>query len=193
MKKVRGRRRQLRRFAQSSHLPVPWSLRQLHQDQYDYARPGLAPWYGSSFASNPPTRIRQEVFKALLATHTQWQCQLQDYAEPHYLAVWVMNSVFRESQVVAGVGSRREYYAGVFGLPDPAAPPLPPEYQAVPGAGQLRWTAYQHEVPVGHWEFDDAAEATQFLRRVRYRTVADAAGNPLYLIRLGRVWVGKAQ
>ncbi|GAA4387248.1 hypothetical protein [Hymenobacter koreensis] len=197
MKKARGVRRHFRRFAHGKLHPEPLSFQRRHQNHYDYAKLGLGPWLSTSFASLPPVGFRREAFQLLLATHAQWQQELTANPDPYYLAIWLMESCFRDSQVVAAIEQRIGHYERVFELPDPTAPPLPPEYEAVPGAELLHWTAYHHAVP---HTFDAATASPQeqqewaaFLRRVQYRTVPNAECGTVYLISTGRVWVGRSR
>lgn len=195
MKKVRGLTRHFRRFEQSKHHPEPLTWDELREGIYVNEKLGLAPWVASSFANSPPGRFRREAFAKLLATHALWQRVLRGFPEPYYLAVWLMDSRFRDSQVVAGIRERVTRYEHVFGEPDPEAPPLPPEYRNVPGAEQLHWTAYHKEYADTFDAENATAEQQDWetrLRRRRYRTVEDEEYGTIYLFREGHVWVGRS-
>lgn len=196
MKKVRGLIRHFRRFEQGKLRPEPLTWDELRTGIYVNKKLGLAPWVASSFANSPPTRFRQEAFAQLLTTHAFWQRELSGFPEPYYLAVWLMDSRFRDSQVVAGIQERITRYEHVFGEPDPEAPPLPPEYRRVPGAEQLHWTAYHKEYAdtfdAEHASAEERQDWENLLRRRRHRIVEDEEYGTVYLFHEGRVWVGRS-
>jgi hypothetical protein len=186
-KKIRGLKRHFRRYAAMKQFSEPLDVEWLYKQHYVYSKLGLAPWVGATFASNPPVRFRQEAFLSLLLTHQQWQNTFTDFPEPVYSAVWLMDSRFRDSQVVVGIRERITRYENIFATVVTPTPPLPIEYRHLPGVAQLHWTAYFDEIAL--WP-DDLPPNTPVNA---YEAVTTEAGEEFYLLRTGgKIWVGQS-
>lgn len=187
MKKLRGRRRQQRRATWWQQLVVPLMLA---GRAYDYRKIWLRPWSDRLFNRQPPPAIRRDLLTGLLRTYAQWHDTLRAQPESFYLAVWIDEAEFSHSQVVAGVRERIGWYETLFDVPVAGTPQLPAALRSVPGIERLTWRAYYNETP--HWAADWADDPAGWRRLLRhpYRVV-EHDGEPLYVVRHGRTWVGQ--
>ncbi|MBC6699493.1 hypothetical protein [Hymenobacter sp. BT190] len=136
--------------------------------------------------------MRQLAAQYLLTTFFNWQQQLQAQPEPFYLATWLVQGpeFAHSSQVVVGIQKKIEWYSARFGDPDPAGPPLPPEYRALPGADTLTWQPYPWEVLVDSFDYP-AGWPAWALEKPHY--LCQPEDNDAYLlVQTGWVWVGQA-
>ncbi|MBD2716950.1 hypothetical protein KBK19_18035 [Microvirga sp. STR05] len=186
-RKVRGSKRRLKHLVHQSVIAAPLSEPRLQRYGYDYNKLGLGPWHHRQ----PPQRVRQLAARHLLTTFFDWQRQLGAQPEPFYLAIWLVDSDFaHSSQVVAGIRERREWYHSLFGKPDPAGPPLPAEYQLLPGADQLTWHPHPREVELDVFDYPGGWPAWALRKPNRLRPSGE--GGECMLVQTGWVWVGQA-
>ncbi|WP_035567922.1 hypothetical protein [Hymenobacter sp. IS2118] len=109
-------------------------------------------------------------------------CRYTDF----YLAVWIFDPNFGESEVVVAVEKMINRYEGRFG--EVLELPLPPEYQSLPGIYDLRWTAKEY---VMVYTPEDFAEMGKWASRKPHWPVEGSKGEPLIIVQLGVVWVGQ--
>lgn len=160
----------------------------LQRYTYDYDKLGLGPWHWHH--QQPPQRVRQLAARHLLTTFLDWQHQLRAQPKPFYLAIWLVGPEFaHSSQVVTGIGERQARYGGMFGEPDSTGPPLPPEYQQLPGAGQLTWTTHPWYVGLEAFDLPHGWPAWA-LTKPHYVHHLEGAGTCL-MVQTGWVWVGQ--
>ena len=127
--------------------------------------------------------IRRALLAGLLRIHAAWLGELRGQLAPYYLAVWLFEQPFSQSQVVAATGERIAHYESVFVLRT-GTHPLPPEYRAVTGVDQLDWQTYV--------EIEADYDPPQ--RPVRgYRQERAPDGQLLHVWERARVWVGRAK
>lgn len=185
-KRVRGLRRHLRNHQQRATIQEPFNEERIHKLHYDYAHLGLAPWHVND---KPPVAIRKLWVSRLVADYKEWRKQIVSQYTNFYLAVWIFDPTFGESEVVVAVGNMINRYEGRFG--ETLALPLPPEYQSLSGINDLQWTAKEY---VTVYSPEDFAEMGQWAARKPHWPVDGDDGEPLILVQLGVVWVGqKAQ
>lgn len=184
-KRLRGFRRHLRAHQQRAAVAASLDLGLLTHQQYDHVKLGLAPWH---VHEKPPLAIRQLWLGRLLANFSQWQRQLRQQYPEFYLAVWVFEPAFGESQLVAAVEGRKAWYETVFG--EELSVPLPHEYQAVAGVGTLQWVARQHVAVFAPEEF--AAMGAAASRKPHWPLQLEAGASAV-AVALGLVWVGQAK
>ncbi|KUG07638.1 hypothetical protein [Solirubrum puertoriconensis] len=185
-KKIRGLRRHYNRFVQLKQHPEHLPIERLYQHSYAHSQLGLHPWVGWSFASNPPTRFRQQAVLGLLNTFWNWQQQFEALPEPYYAAVWVTDLSFRDSQVVVGIRERIEWYTRLHSSAILPTPQLPAEYRNLAGVEQLQWAAYHEEIPLWPDELPVGILPDQ------YRKATTDLGEEYCLLRSGgTVWVGQ--
>ncbi|MBT9392501.1 hypothetical protein KLP40_04935 [Hymenobacter sp. NST-14] len=160
----------------------------LHRSGYDRNKLGLGVWHWHH--RQPPQRVRQLAAQHLLTTFFSWQQQLQAQPETYYLAIWLVEPEFaHSSQVVAGIGERRARYSGMFKDPDPAGPPLPPEYRLLPGATLLTWTTHAWHLGLDQFDYPIGWPGWA-LGKPHYVHYFEGSGNYL-MVQTGWAWVGQ--
>ena len=184
-KKVRGLRRHARTHRQRAAVPVVLSLSLLASAHAQCEQLGLAPWtvYGK-----PPRAIRQLWARRLLADFFEWQRQLTPLYPDFYLSIRLFDPRFGLSQLDAAIQEQQAYFERRFGYEGEDVP-LPPEYQALPGADKLQWTAYP-EVDV--YGLDEFAEYYGWYKRKPHWQEQTTDGEDCVVVQTGYVWVGRA-
>jgi hypothetical protein len=182
-KRVRGLKRHLCSHQQRAAVPEPFDESRMHKLHYDYASLGLSPWRVNG---KPPVAVRKLWVSRLVADYQEWHRQMVSQYDAFYLAVWIFEPTFGESQLVAAVEERMSGYAERH--EDVLELPLPAEYQSLPGVNDLRWTAYEYLMP--HWP-DDFAAIGKWATRKAHWSGKDSNGDPLVVVQLGVVWVGR--
>ena len=188
-RKVRGGKRHLQRLVQRSRTAELLDRQMLQRYGYDRNKLGLGVWHWHY--RQPPQRVRQLAALHLLATFFDWQRELQNQPEPYHLAIWLVEPEFaHSSQVVAGIGERRTRYSGMFGDPDPAGPPLPPEYRLLSGSEILTWTTHPWYLGLDQLDYPTGWPAWT-LHKPHYTHYFEGSGDYL-MVQTGWVWVGQA-
>ena len=186
-RKIRGGKRHLKRLVHQSLVSAPLSGIRLQCFGYDYNKLGLGAWHHRQ----PPQRVRQLAARHLLTTFFDWQQQLEANLEPYYLAIWLVEPAFaHNSQVVAGIRERREWYQNQFGASDPAGPPLPAAYRALSGANELVWQAHPWEVWLDIFDYPEGWPT--WTRRKPHYAYTHTDGSLYLVVQTGWVWVGQA-
>ncbi|SFQ82251.1 hypothetical protein [Hymenobacter arizonensis] len=190
-KRIRGRRRHLRRHQLAAAQPAALDRERVACYGVDYAKIGIAPWHNDQ---RPPRAIRCLWVTRLVTDFHRWRAALGPEHPAFYLAVWLFEPHFGESQLVAAVADRHAHYAGLFGdagafraLP---ARNLPPEYRDVPGIRGLTWRRHADVAAFSPEDF--AAQGAETKRRPHWEaTTGDGA--PYIAVQVGWVWVGQLQ
>jgi len=184
-KKLRGFGRHLRRHQRwSQALSMP-DFDRLAAHHYDYQKLGLSPWFRHE---QPPLLIRKLWVAHLLACFRRWQQALQARYPQFYLAIWVFEPGFGDSQLVAGVKDRLKYYETTFG--ETVRPlPLPPEYASLPGAADLQWTCRTH---LEGFDLEDF-QNSRGLAAKKHRLFQAPGYEEMVMVEMGHVWVGRTR
>lgn len=192
MKKPRGFKRKYRQATQTAAVSPPLSVARVFQFHYDYEKLGHGPLQYWLWHSAPlPRPLRQLGAAWLLQTFFQWQKSAIQLAEPVYVAVWLSDVDFAaQSQVVAAIQGRINWYETIFGEAVPTGPPLPPEYQLLPGAQRLSWTTHRRHEWLDAEDFPNSWPARLLRREHTVHTLAD--GRDFLVVPRGWVWVGRA-
>ena len=114
-KKIRGgkRRGQIIANWRNDHSRS-FNLDFILEYHYDYERV-VHPWKVFVRAkTQPPARMRNEMIAALLDRYHHWNSELKNLGEPYYLKIWLYDQMFFESQIVAGIRDRVQWYHGIF-------------------------------------------------------------------------------
>jgi hypothetical protein len=183
-KKVRGLRRHARNHRQWAAVPQKLSLGLLERAHLNTEQLGIAPWtvYGK-----PPLAIRQLWATRLLADFFEWHQQLTALYPAFWLSIRLYDLRFGLSQLDAAIDRQQAYFEQRFEDRGEGMP-LPPEYQSLPGAAQLRWTCYA-EGDV--FDLDEFAELGSWALRKPHWEAEDSNGNPVVFIQTGYKWVGR--
>lgn len=182
-KRVRGLRRHARKHWQWAAVPQALDLAGLAQHHSDYEQLGLNPWtvYGK-----PPLAIRKLWASRLLNDVQQWHSQLASLYSEFYLAIWLYEPRFGLSQLVVKTKNQDiERYKAMFG--EASAVALPIEYQLLPGAEKLQWTAYPE---IDFYDTEEFTEMGRWAARKPHWKVNTIQG-PYIAVQSGWVWVGQ--
>jgi hypothetical protein len=182
-KRIRGLKRHLRNHQQWATIQEPFNEERIRKVHYDYAHLGLSPWRVNG---KPPVAIRKLWVSRLVANYREWYKQMMVRYDDFYLAVWIFDPTFGESEVVVAIEEKMDGYAERHG--EVLELPLPPEYQSLPGVDDLTWTAKEYVTaytPKGFAEMGRWAS-----RKPHWPTEGDD-GEQLVLVQLGVVWVGQ--
>lgn len=182
-KRLRGFRRHLRKHQEWAATPKELDVNRVERLHYHYEKLGLAPWMVSE---KPPLAIRKLWVGRLIADFYQWQKQLKHHYFDCYLAVWLFEPDFGESQLVAAIEERKTQYKELFG--DVITKPLPAEYGSIPGIDLLQWTARANIISC--WP-EDFAEMGSWASRKPHWLVETPDGKTLIAVQTGLVWVGQ--
>ena len=182
-KRIRGLKRHLRNHQQWATVQEPFNEARIRKLHYDYAHLGLSPWRVNG---KPPVAIRKLWVSRLVADYKEWHKQMAARYNEFYLAVWIFDPTFGESEVVVAIEEKMDGYAERHG--DVLALPLPPEYQSLPGIHDLQWTAHEYLMP---YLPDDFAQMRKWAARKPHWPAEDSNGDPLVVVQLGVVWVGQ--
>ncbi|UOQ70678.1 hypothetical protein [Hymenobacter cellulosilyticus] len=98
-------------------------------------------------------------------------------------------SFAHDSQVVAGTEERISYYQTWLAESAADGPPLPPEYQLLPGADRLSWTTHRQVEWLDAEDYPAGWPASARRRPHWFHTTPD--GNEYLLIQTGWAWVGQ--
>ncbi|MDO7844862.1 hypothetical protein Q5H92_00725 [Hymenobacter sp. M29] len=183
-KRIRGFRRHLQQHQQRAAVLALPNMTRIAQDQYDTQKLGLTPWLVSD---KPPLAIRKLWLGKLVADFKQWQVQLRQHYPTFYLAVWLFEPAFGESELVAAICERTPRYETAFG--EALALPLPVEYQMVAGIDELQWSA-RKRIDI-FWP-EDFAELGQWASRKPHWPIESPTGEACVAVQTGLVWVGQA-
>jgi hypothetical protein len=129
----------------------------------------------------------------LVTDFHRWRGELAREYPAFYLAVWLFEPHFGESQLVAAVADRQAHYEGLFGetgsfraLP---ARDLPPEYRAVEGLRGLTWRRHADIAAFLPEDFESQGVET---KRKPHWNATTVDGEPYIAVQVGWVWVGQA-
>ncbi len=109
-RKIRGLKRRQENIDQWFEAHKQIDLELLNQYSYYYCKAKIDPWSNLFNSSKYPSNYRQQLFGHLLDIYELWNQQLESKYSDFYLAVWLFDNRFIDSQVVAAVGERTEYY-----------------------------------------------------------------------------------
>jgi len=184
-KRIRGLRRHWRKHQQWAAAPQALSLDLMESVHYNTEQLGIAPW---TVHGKPPRAIRQLWASRLLADFFAWQRQLMASYSDFWLSIRLYDHRFGLGQLDAAIHEQQAYFERRF-QDEGMDIPLPPEYQSLPGAAQLRWTCY----PVlDGLRPDEFTEQYAWYKKKPYWTDQDADGEEWIVVQTGYVWVGQA-
>lgn len=183
-KRIRGFRRILRDHQRRSCETQDIDLGFIKEQHRYYQKLGLAPW---AISEKPPLAIRKLWISRLVADFQRWHAILARHYPQFYLAVWLFEPDFGNSQVVAGIEENIPGYENAFGkllnLPLPAA------YQALAGMSDLHWTA-RAQVAV-FWP-DEFAEVRSWAATKPHWEFTTSTGDLFFAVQTGIVWIGES-
>ncbi|MGG4394825.1 hypothetical protein ABEX25_11040 [Paenibacillus thiaminolyticus] len=63
---------------------------------------------------NPPYKFRKQAVFHFIEIYLKWKKELDKRKEPHYLEIWLGDPEFLDSQVVAAIRTKIDYYEQLF-------------------------------------------------------------------------------
>lgn len=182
-KKVRGLRRHARNHRQWAAVPQKLSLGLMESSHINTEQLGIAPW---TVHGKPPRTIRQLWASRLLADFFEWQRQLTPLYSDFWLSIRLYDPRFGLAQLDAATHEQQAYFERRFSG-EGADVPLPPEYQSLPGADKLHWTAYAE---ADAFDFEEFAELGTWASR-KPHWEAESNDGPCMVVQTGWFWVGR--
>ena len=188
-KRIRGVRRHFRRHQQSAAAPAVLDQERLARNGVDSFESGIAPWFDDQ---RPPLAFRRLRVARLVADFHRWRAQLTGAYPTHYLAVWLFEPRFGQSQLVAAVADHHAHYSKLFSEEGSFRPlprlDLPPEYRDVPGIRDLAW---RRHADIAAFLPEDYAAQDLKMRRKPHWNMTTAEGDLFIAVQIGWVWVGQ--
>ncbi|HEX2091384.1 MAG TPA: hypothetical protein VHG28_03240 [Longimicrobiaceae bacterium] len=188
-KKVRGWKRRLRQLDRFQREHQALNLDALCRNEVAYVKLWLDPW-SRLVPRNPPVWFRRRVLHAFLEILRSWHRALEVAGEPYYLRLWLFHPRFYQTQVVAAVGDRIEYYETLF-VPDDRVRTLPPPQYEDPSY-DLRLLEWRPCLDTDVILPEDTIDMRELARPVVQASRIETAstGQALLLFNRGRVWLG---
>jgi hypothetical protein len=113
-KKIRGLKRRQKNidswFGANFHI----DLQLLGESGYYYCKSKVNPWSNLYYDASYPSDYRKQLFSRLLDIYDNWKSELESGFQDYYLAIWIFDNRFIDSQVVAGIGERISYYEKIW-------------------------------------------------------------------------------
>ena len=193
-KKVRGWKRRIRQLERLRLAYRELDVDALRRDHRQYVKIWLDPWR-RLVPRNPPYWYRRRILAAFLDILDAWRERLEAAGEPYYLELWLFHPDFHDTQVVAAMGERLEYYRTLFEPAAKAAAHPPAEYQdAAYDLGELNWRAGQvidvHLASTYEGDMEGLMALAERGRSAdRVQATADGT-DTLYIFHRGLVWLG---
>lgn len=115
-KKIRGLKRRRKAFNKWRNFHKELNTEQLDEYGYVYAKAKFGPWANIFTQTSYPSGYRKQLFSSLIEFYFLWKQTLDENYEDYYLKIWLFYPRFINSQVVAAIGNKVEYYEGLFGV-----------------------------------------------------------------------------
>jgi hypothetical protein len=183
-KRLRGFNRFWRDHQHRASIPELFDIAYFAESHRDYHKLGLYPW---AVNEKPPLAVRKLWVTRLVADFHNWQRELAAHYAAYYLAVWLYEPDFGRSQLVAGIEQQKGWYEAI--VDEPGDLPFPAAYQSLPGVADLQWTAQRETTVI--WPEDLSSTDSWALKKPHWEAVT-AAGQPVIVVQIGWIWVGRA-
>jgi hypothetical protein len=112
-KKIRGLKRRQKNINFWFEVNKVIDLEQLKESGY-YCKSKIDPWSNLCYDASYPSGYRRQLFSRLMDINDRWKADVETSFQDYYLAVWVFDSRFIDSQVVAAIGERVSYYESMW-------------------------------------------------------------------------------
>lgn len=210
-RKIRGLKRRQKNIDLwfAAHKQIDYKL--LNQHSYYYCKAKIDPWSNLFNSSKYPSNYRQQLFGRLLDIYELWHEQLKSKYNKFYLAVWLFDNRFIDSQVVAAIGERTEYYETMWYYHDnPLEFPTQLFHNESERTNLFSWKSTDDEDLLFESNFlnekiEDYYSRPDFYEEQRYyrkllksntptRMIGGEQGNDpekAFVIKQGNIWIGK--
>jgi len=112
--KIRGQKRRQKDLDKWIDFNKDLDLYCLNNYGCYYAKAKFGPW-ANLFNERPyPTEYKRQLFSNLIKFYFGWKKQLEKNYDRYYLKIWIYSPRFINSQIVAAVGDKVDYYENLF-------------------------------------------------------------------------------
>jgi hypothetical protein len=165
-KKLRGLRRRKSEIDKWTQNSLAIDLDSLNDRLVYYQKIYVYPWANLFCDKQPPTGYRNQITSGLIDIYSNWRTELDKLNQPYYLKIWLCYPRFMNSQVVAAVGDKINYYNTLFPPSDKSTQfPINQFLATKDKISKLTWTPFLDEDTYFESEYDTPKE--------RYATEAD--------------------
>ena len=136
---------------------------------------------------NPPGWYQRLYLESMFRVYDAWKAELEARGEPYYLAVWLYDKRFTNSEVVAAVGGRIRMYSEMFKQrsPEPRFPQFAERLR-----DRMSWASMWDSEIYESKEWTKGRRENQFLARNHAVRLPDEKYE-YYQVRYGTVWLGQ--
>ena len=121
MKKLRGHNRIFKKIEKWKHENLHLDIDALESYQRNYVKIYVSPFSDISIAGreipSPKGKTKKLILESLFEIHNSWEEQLKNLEQPYYLAIWLYEPNFKNSQVVCAIGDYLDWYNVTFYRP----------------------------------------------------------------------------
>lgn len=202
-KKVRGLRGKVKRIEKWRNRFINLDIEKLQKHGVDYVKLWIAPFYNlyriNNFEcghKNPPNWYSRLILRSMIDIYRSWEKSLKELGEPYYLKIWLYDPHFINSQIVAAVGDKIDYYTGLF-EPDDNNRQFPYEKYKINGIDltEFIWLLKKDQYIVYSSDFIDDEKYLQHIKKKAYKIRNEKildTDETCYYVREGDVWIGSA-
>jgi hypothetical protein len=208
-KKLRGLKRRQKNIEQWFERHQQIDLEILKQSKYYYCKAKVDPWSNLYYDVDYPSNYRKKLFSHLLSIYELWKKQLEENFDNFYLAIWVNDRRFIDSQVVAAIGDRAEHYQQMWNLhEEPLKFPIKLFSNEENRVSMLNWESTDDEDLVFESEYQDLnindywspadyygdirSYRKMLKRNTKTRIIETDEGNQkAFVLKRGNTWIGK--
>ncbi|MCP1357227.1 hypothetical protein [Aneurinibacillus migulanus] len=116
-KKIRGWKRRIKQIEQWKLRSIELDVEQLLQNQREYVKLWIDPWY-RLVKRNPPLWYSRLLLAAMIEVYHSWHEKLSQFDESFYLKMWLYYPNFINSQIVVAFRDCLHFYDDVFDKSD---------------------------------------------------------------------------
>ncbi len=188
-KKIRGWKKQIRKINHWKNYNLTLDTTKLHDFQREYVKVIIDPWY-RLVRRTPPLWYNRLILKALVEIYLNWYKTLQEWGEPFYLKIWLFDSHFINSQVVAASGDWIFGYNNTFTKSNEDKS-FPFEKYTISNFSleDFKWELHVDENYF--YESDQLSEAeVDKIKQKAYRSGFLQDGDRYFALKIGDVWIG---
>ncbi|PIB34497.1 hypothetical protein BFP72_18835 [Reichenbachiella sp. 5M10] len=208
-KKLRGLKRRQKNIDKWFEGHQRINLEILKESKYYYCKSKVDPWSNLYYEVDYPANYRRQLFSHLLSIYELWKKQLEDNFDDFYLAIWLNDRRFIDSQVVSAIGDRAEHYQQMWNLhEEPLKFPIKLFNNEEDRVSMFHWDSTEDEDLVfeseysdldinDYWSpedfFDDVRSYRKLVKNnTPTRTIQTEDGiEKAFVLKRGNTWIGK--
>ncbi len=182
-KKIRGKKRRIKQIQKWKEQNFNIELNKFN---FAHVKIKVSPWSRNFAKGSPPLWYRRLILSAMFEIYHNWKNQLIEMREPFYLKIWLFHPRFSNSQVVAGIRERIDWYENIFAIPDNQDQPFPYQEYAS-NRYNLHDMAWELRIDdIMHWEkYNELTpQEVEVFQKTAYSITQASNGDTLYAVRL---------